>query len=144
MSIFSTIGSFFGSGLGKPIQAITKLVDEVHVSDEEMAIANAKLEKIKQNPVLWDFVIQSIESKNKSVFISGARPFIFWVIGISLAFYLIPQFAVIAYLWTRECLISHSLVHYPVNSKELLELLGSAVSLYVCRAFEKKAQRNVK
>lgn len=144
MSFFSAIGNFLGGGIAKPIQAIANLVDEVYVSDEEMAIANAKLEKIKQNPVLWDFLIQAIESKNKSIFVSGPRPFIFWVVGISLAFYLIPQFAVIAYLWTRECLISHSLVHYPVNSKELLELLGSAISLYVCRAFEKRAQRNVK
>ena len=138
MSIFSFIAHLFGGGIAKPIDAITKLIDEVTYSDEEMAKANANLEKIKQNPVLWDFIIQLIESKSRSVFVSGARPFIFWVIGISLALYLIPQFGIIAYLWTRECLVTHTLVHYPVDSKELIELLGAALSLYICRAFEKR------
>jgi len=137
MSIFSAIAAIFSGGIEKPINATFKGLDELFTSDEEMAKANANLEKIKQNPALWDFLIQSIESNNRSVFVSGARPFIFWVIGLSLALYLIPQFGIIAYLWARECLITHTLAHYPVDSKELIELLGAALSLYVCRAFEK-------
>jgi hypothetical protein len=138
MSILSTISNFFGTSAAKPIEAVFNGIDDLISNDEEMVKANTELEKIKQNPVLWRFILNYLDNQHCSLFVSGPRPFNCWIIGISLALYLIPQFLIGSYIWAKHVLITGILIPYPVSNKELLELLISMGFLYGCRAFEKR------
>ena len=141
MSILSTISSFFGATAAKPIEAVFNGIDNLISNDEEMVIANTELAKIKQNPVLWQFILNYLDTQHRSLFVSGPRPFTWWVIGISLALYLIPQFAISSYIWVQHVLMTNSLIPYPISNKELLELLATMGFMYGCRTVEKKRNK---
>ena len=77
--------SIFGAGIASPIEAIGKVVDEVHTSDEERAAAKIVMERLRQEPGKLQAAINMIEAQHRSVFVAGWRPFIGWVCGAGLA-----------------------------------------------------------
>jgi len=134
MGFLSTI---LGSAAKEPIEAIGNVFDKLFTSDEEKRHAEAVMEKLKQQPALLAGEISKVHASHRSVFVAGARPFILWVAGISLAFFYIPQYAMAAYIWTAQCLESGELVAYPVSADGLIELVIALLGLGVLRTIEK-------
>lgn len=124
MGILSNI---LGDATAKPIEAIGNVVDKFVNGDENRELAKAALQ----------IEINKIEAANQSLFVSGARPFILWVCGFSLACYFIPQYIMGAYLWVKMCLATQTLQPYPLDTRGLMELVYSLLGLGILRSVDK-------
>ena len=78
-------GILGGKG-GGILEAGLKVVDELYDSPEEKRQAELTLEKIEAKLKEKQIDINIAQAKSKSLFVSGARPFIQWVCGIGLAY----------------------------------------------------------
>lgn len=77
--------NMFSKGIAEPVDAVGNAFDKIFTSDEERLQAQAVLDKIKQKPEILRAEIQKVQAQHKSLFISGARPFLVWVAGINLS-----------------------------------------------------------
>jgi len=75
----------FSKGIAEPVDAIGNAFDKIFTSDEERLEAQVILDKIKQKPELLKAEIIKLQTQHKSLFVSGARPFLVWVAGINLS-----------------------------------------------------------
>ena len=131
------LSKFGGKVIAEPIEAIGNVIDKVSTSDEERLQGQAVLEKIKQNPMILQAEINKLEAQHRSTWVAGARPFILWICGIGLGVYFIPKFILAAFLWTKSCLISGQIVPYPVDGKDLMDLVVALLGLGLYRTVEK-------
>ena len=123
MGIFSDI---FGIGKGiSAVEAVGNLVSKYH---EDTVQAKNLKEQLAANSDVVEAEIAKIEAASSDWFVAGARPFILWVCGIALAFYLIPQHAVTAYFWSLHVFQSGTLVPYP-DSPQLVNLVIATLGL---------------
>jgi holin (3TMs family) len=120
------------------IDEILKLGDKIFTNQDEKKQFNALIQKIAEHPLASDgpsdkgqIDVNLKEAENHSLFVSGWRPFIGWICGISLAFYFIPQYIMGAYLWSVMCLHEHKLLAFPISDNDLLELLGILLGIGV-------------
>ena len=139
MSIISKIGALFGGGLNEIATGVADVVDHfVETKEEKEAAAVLRL-SIEQNPMKWQNEINKISAGHRSAFVAWWRPFVGWVLGISLAMYYIPQFALASIIWWKLSWASSTLVAYPIASiSGLTELLVAILGLAGFRSFEKK------
>jgi hypothetical protein len=127
-----------GRTIATPIEAIGNVFDKLFTSDEEKAQAQAVLAKLAQRPGELQVELNKVEAQHSSIFVAGARPFIMWVCGVSLAFYYIPQFALAAVIWARMSWDLQTLVPYPVGQiSGLMELTIAMLGLGALRSFDK-------
>lgn len=78
------IKTIFGVGeeVAKPVEAIGSMFDKLFTSDEERAMAEAALEKLRQNPFLVQAEINKVAAAHKNWFVAGGRPALLWVSAI--------------------------------------------------------------
>lgn len=79
------LSGLFSNGIAEPIDAIGNVFDKLFTSKQEKMEAQAVLDKIKQKPEILRAEIVKLQTQHKSIFISGARPFLVWVAGVNLA-----------------------------------------------------------
>ena len=82
----SWISKVFGGGVALPVEAVGNALDKLFTSDEELAQAEAVMEKLRQQPGALQVELNKIEAQHRSVFVAGWRPYIGWVCGTGLAF----------------------------------------------------------
>lgn len=106
---------------------LLKVADGLFTSDEERINAQTARERLLQQPMQNQHIINQIEAQHRSVFVAGWRPFIGWVCGIGLlnAFILNP------YL---ETFFS---VTIPVPIENMMTLVVSLLGLASARTIEK-------
>lgn len=75
----------FSKGIAEPVDAVGNAFDKIFTSKEEKMKAQAVLDKIKQKPELLRAEIVKIQTQHKSLFVSGARPFLVWCSGVVYA-----------------------------------------------------------
>ena len=130
-----------GTGAAKTVTtavgALGNVIDQFTESPEEKRLAEQIMLRIQQRPYLAQVELNKIEAQSRSWFNSGWRPFIGWVLGVSLALYFIPKFALAAFLWVKLCLAKNALLPYPVSLDQLIELLGGMLGLALIRTREK-------
>ena len=126
-----------------PITAIlgigNKLIDHFFPDSNQAAAAKLELLKMQQNGDLQvmasQMEINKIEAQNPSLFVSGWRPFIGWVCGISLTYAAIIEpvsrfLAKVAFNYLGE---------FPVIDTTLtLQILLGLLGLAGMRSWEKK------
>ena len=78
-------GLLGGKG-GGILETGLKVIDELYDSPEEKRQAEITLEKIEARLKEKQIDVNIAQAKSKSLFVSGARPFIQWVCGIGLAY----------------------------------------------------------
>jgi len=123
-----------GGGLTAPIDAIGKVIDDVHTSKEEKWAAQVVMEKLRQEPGKLQAAINMLEAQHRSVFVAGWRPFIGWVCGFTLF-----------YMWMGRALFSDILVAngmpplltLDVTPTDLIALLAPLLGLGTLRSAEK-------
>ncbi len=87
MGIFATIGAkLIGGAAGPLVDRVADAVDRFVETPDEKRIAKQLFAKAQHE-------VNALEATHRSVFVAGWRPFIGWVLGMSLAFYYLPQFA---------------------------------------------------
>jgi hypothetical protein len=134
---FFEVGEQAGEAISKPVDAIGNLLDKLFTSDEERAVAEQVMEKIKQHPQELQAEINKLEAQHRSWFVAGWRPAIGWVCGISLFMYFVPQFIIASILWTKACWVAEKLVAYPADASGLFELILAMLGMATIRTVEK-------
>ena len=81
------IEKIFGGATSAPIEAIGKIVDDIHTSELEQLDAEIKLREVSNNLIRLQAEITKQEAAHRSVFVAGWRPFIGWSCGFIFAFH---------------------------------------------------------
>ena len=84
--MFQLLTGLIGGKGGGILETGLKVIDELYDSPEEKRQAELTLEKIEAKLKEKQIDINIEQAKSKSLFVSGARPFIQWVCGIGLAY----------------------------------------------------------
>ena len=84
--MFQLLTGLIGGKGGGILETGLKVIDELYDSPEEKREAELTLEKIEAKLKEKQIDINIEQAKSKSLFVSGARPFIQWVCGIGLAY----------------------------------------------------------
>ena len=126
-----------GGGIVSAAEGIANIVDKFVETPEERQAAEIIKQKMLMRPAEMQVELNKIEAGHRSIFVAGWRPWIGWVCGTSLALFYIPQFALGAYLWVRQVLMSGELVPYPISADGLLELVGVMLGFGALRTYEK-------
>lgn len=139
--IGAILGSIAGKGVVSAAEGVANVIDRFVETDEEKRAAEIMKTKILTKPALAQIELSKVEAAHRSPFVAGGRPFILWTCGVSLAFYFIPQFALGAWLWTRQVIMAGELVPYPVAADGLMELTLGMLGLGALRTVEKLGGR---
>lgn len=134
------LGGLLGGGaasVATAAEGVANVIDRFVETPEEKRAAEALKTKIMMKPAEAQVEIAKIEAAHRSPFVAGGRPFILWTCGVSLAFCFIPQFALGAWLWTRQVIMTGELVPYPVAADGLMELTLGMLGLGALRTVEK-------
>lgn len=128
------IGKASGKAAGEVVKAglggINKILDTVITNYEERGKIDIAIQKLQTD-------VNKIEAGSASLFVSGWRPFIGWVCGISLGCFFIPQYVLGSYLWVKMCLEKNELIDYPLNSDGLMSLVTAMLGFGAIRTYEK-------
>jgi hypothetical protein len=128
MGIFDFLG--VGQAAAAPIDAIGNLIGKVYTSEGEKLSAQEMIERLRQNPQLWQAEINKLDAQSTWWFQRGWRPSYGWVGSISLFFYFVPQYIMASYLWSIMCLEQHKLLDFPISATPVLELAGIMLGIY--------------
>lgn len=138
MSALGIIGKIFGGTAEGVIGGISDAIDKFVETPEEKEAAAIIRKKMEMEPMKLQAEINKISAAHRSVWVSGWRPAVGWVLAISLGLYYIPQFLVISIVWTKMCYVAMAILPYPVSAiSGLLELLTAMLGLAVIRTVEK-------
>ena len=135
------------NGIRSAANGIRELITG-QLAPDKAAEIEMKLAEIDSKSADGQTEVNKIEAANPNVFVSGARPFIVWVCGISLACYYIPQALMASILWTMQCykamqastnIAALVLPAYPIafNVGEIMGLVASILGLGGFRMIEK-------
>jgi len=124
------LSKIFPETISKGIEVLGSAVDEIITSDEERGKLHLKLQELQTK-------INQTEGKNANIFVSGWRPFIGWVCGVSLGCFFIPQYVLGSYLWVKMCLDQGKLIEYPLSPDGLMALVTSMLGFGAIRTYEK-------
>ena len=127
------VGEVVKEGLG----GVNKIIDTLTTTQEERGKLDIAFNKLQTE-------INLAESKSSSLFVSGWRPFIGWVCGVSLGCFYVPQYVLGSYLWVKMCLEQNKLLEYPLNTDGLMPLVTAMLGFGGIRMYEKlkKKARN--
>jgi hypothetical protein len=84
--------------------------------------------------------IQEVEAAHPSIFVAGARPFIVWVCGVTLAAYYIPVSVMAGIIWVMACIqAGWKMVPFqsPFDMGQIIALVFSLLGLGGLRTVEK-------
>lgn len=77
------LGKLFG---GKTIEAVGNIVDELYTSEEERQQAKLAIQKVEAKLKEKQLDINKAEATHRSIFVSGWRPFLGWISGLSIGY----------------------------------------------------------
>ena len=83
------IQGILGGGQGGALKTISKVIDDLHTSDEEKLDKKILMQRLQQKLAEKQLDVNAKEAGHRSIFVSGWRPFIGWVCGVSLAYHFI-------------------------------------------------------
>lgn len=82
----SFLDKLFGGAAAAPIQAIGKIVDDIHTSKEEKQNAEIKLTEVSNALIRLQAEITKKEASHRSVFVAGWRPAVGWSCALVFLF----------------------------------------------------------
>ena len=84
MSVWSWLSG--GKAIAEPIEAVGNVLDALFTSDDERLDKAIIKQRLSQQPALAQAEITKVQTQHRSVFVSGARPFLMWVCGLGFLF----------------------------------------------------------
>ncbi len=93
------------TGIGEALKVVGSIADDLHTSKEEIAHIKLKDKELDTEVMLGQMAINREESKHKSIFVAGWRPFIGWVCGGGVAYnyilYPILKYMAVIFNWAE-------------------------------------------
>jgi len=123
---------------GEGAESVGNALNGLFTSDDERLTHAEIMERIKAKPFEVMGQLALIDAASRNWFQAGWRPYIGWVAGIALTLYFIPMFAVGAYMYIHQYIITGAIpAEYPVNPKGLMELVWALLGIGGFRMIEK-------
>ena len=131
--MLNLIGGLLGGGQGGALKTITKVVDELHTSEEEKLDQKILMQRIKQKLAEKQLDVNAKEASHRSVFVAGWRPAIGWCGALALffAFILSPCIE-----WYAK-FSGMDIVPPVIETGPLLAIVTSMLGVAGMRSFEK-------
>lgn len=125
------VGKIIGQGSKGALDGIAENIDRfVETKDEKrealQVLTKAQLDLTKQ------------EAKHRSIFVAGWRPAIGHVCALGLFFYYPVRFAIATYLWAKQVLETDTLIEYPIDAGDLMQLVLGMLGMAGLRTYEKR------
>ena len=127
------IQGILGGGQGGALKTISKVIDDLHTSDEERLDKKILMQRIKQKLAEKQINVNAKEAGHRSIFVSGWRPFIGWCGGFALAFEFILSPAI---EWYSK-FAGLNLTAPEIQTGPLLAIVTSMLGVAGLRSFEK-------
>ena len=110
---------FAGRTIIPAATAVGNLITKYH---EDNQSAEELKECLAANSDEVEAEIAKVQAASSNKWENGARPFILWVCGTALFFYLVPRNVMTAWVWSYEVIAGWKLIPYPDNP-ELIHLV---------------------
>ena len=120
-------------GQGGALKTISKVVDDLHTSDEERLDKKILMQRIKQKLAEKQINVNAKEAGHRSIFVSGWRPFIGWCGGFALAF----EFILSPGIEWYSKFAGLNLLAPEIQTGPLLAIVTSMLGVASLRSFEK-------
>ena len=127
------IQGILGGGQGGALKTISKVIDDLHTSDEERLDKKILMQRIKQKLAEKQLDVNAKEAGHRSIFVSGWRPFIGWCGGFALAF----EFILSPGIEWYSKFAGLNLTAPEIQTGPLLAIVTSMLGVASLRSFEK-------
>ena len=77
------LGKLFG---GDTVKAVAGVIDDLHTSEEEKQQLKLRFAEVESKLKEKQLDINKVEAGHRSIFVSGWRPFLGWVSGLSIGY----------------------------------------------------------
>ena len=77
------LGKLFSGGT---VKAVAGVIDELHTSEEEKEQLKLRFAEVEAKLKEKQLDINKVEAGHRSIFVSGWRPFLGWVSGLSIGY----------------------------------------------------------
>ena len=121
------------SGSGGALKTISKVVDDLHTSEEEKLDKKILMQRIQQKLAEKQLDVNAKEAGHRSIFVSGWRPFIGWCGGFALAF----EFILSPGIEWYSKFAGLNLTAPEIQTGPLLAIVTSMLGVAGMRSFEK-------
>ena len=131
--MLNLIGGLLGGGKGGALATISKVVDELHTSEEEKLDKKILMQRLQQKLAEKQLDVNAKEASHRSVFVAGWRPAIGWCGALALFFAFILSPCI-------ECYAKFSgmdIVPPAIETGPLLAIVTSMLGVAGMRSFEK-------
>ena len=131
--MLNLIGGLLGGGKGGALATISKVVDELHTSEEEKLDKKILMQRLQQKLAEKQLDVNGKEASHRSVFVAGWRPAIGWCGALALffAFILSPCIE-----WYAK-FSGMDIVPPAIETGPLLAIVTSMLGVAGMRSFEK-------
>jgi len=131
--VLNLLGGLLGGGKGGALATISKVVDELHTSEEEKLDKKILMQRLQQKLAEKQLDVNAKEASHRSVFVAGWRPAIGWCGAMALffAFILSPCIE-----WYAK-FSGVDIVPPAIETGPLLAIVTSMLGVAGMRSFEK-------
>ena len=131
--MLNLIGGLLGGGKGGALATISKVVDELHTSEEEKLDKKILMQRLQQKLAEKQLDVNAKEASHRSVFVAGWRPAIGWggALALFFAFILSPCIE-----WYAK-FSGMDIVPPAIETGPLLAIVTSMLGVAGMRSFEK-------
>ena len=131
--MLNLLGGLLGGGKGGALETISKVVDELHTSEEEKLDKKILMQRLQQKLAEKQLDVNAKEASHRSVFVAGWRPAIGWCGALALffAFILSPCID-----WYAK-FSGMDIVPPAIETGPLLAIVTSMLGVAGMRSFEK-------
>ena len=131
--MLNLIGGLLGGGKGGALATISKVVDELHTSEEEKLDKKILMQRLQQKLAEKQLDVNAKEASHRSVLVAGWRPAIGWCGALALffAFILSPCIE-----WYAK-FSGMDIVPPAIETGPLLAIVTSMLGVAGMRSFEK-------
>ena len=127
------IQGILGGGQGGALKTISKVIDDLHTSDEEKLDKKILMQRLQQKLAEKQLDVNAKEAGHRSIFVSGWRPFIGWCGGFALAF----EFILSPGIEWYSKFAGLNLIAPEIQTGPLLAIVTSMLGVASLRSFEK-------
>jgi hypothetical protein len=127
------IQGLLGGGQGGALKTISKVIDDLHTSDEEKLDKKILMQRLQQKLAEKQLDVNAKEAGHRSIFVSGWRPFIGWCGGFALAF----EFILSPGIEWYSKFAGLNLLAPEIQTGPLLAIVTSMLGVASLRSFEK-------
>ena len=131
--MLNLLGGLLGGGKGGALETISKVVDELHTSEEEKLDKKILMQRLQQKLAEKQLDVNAKEASHRSVFVAGWRPAIGWCGALALFFSFILSPCI---EWYAK-FSGMDIVPPAIETGPLLAIVTSMLGVAGMRSFEK-------